>query len=116
MDRTAYRCNLEYREAVRTQMLTLAKEVVSGNIGIVVVARELSGFRDGVEPEIGRLLDVFVGLNSETDALPVGPERSLWNAEALARKDEEIRAIEQQWRDRAVNAAMQLARLLEQSP
>jgi len=116
MDRTDYRCNLEYRATVRARMRALANGVVTGDVGLILAARELQGFRDGVEPEIGDLLDVFVGLNSETDALPVGPERSLWNAEALVRKDEEIRVMEQQWRERAVDAARQLVRLLERNP
>jgi hypothetical protein len=96
-------------------MLALANGLVAGDLGLVAVARKLSSFRDGVEPEIGALLDVFVGIDSETDALPIGEERALWNPEALAHQDRKITAAERRWRDQAVTAATQLVRLLEQS-
>jgi hypothetical protein len=115
MDRTDYKYNLEYRATVRAEMLALARGLVTGDLGVIAAARKLRGFWDGVEPEIGALLLVFVGIDSETDALPVGSERAYWNAEALARKDVEIRAAEHHWREEGVAAATQLIRLLEQS-
>jgi hypothetical protein len=115
MDRTDYKYNLEYRATVRAEMLALATGLIAGDLGLIAVARKLNGFRDGVEPEISSLLDVFVAIHSETDALPVGNVRALWNAEALARQDKEISAAEERWRDRAVAAATQLVHLLEQS-
>jgi hypothetical protein len=36
----------------------------------------------------------FVGIFSETDALPVGQERKLWNADALTRLQPEIERLE----------------------
>jgi hypothetical protein len=71
-------------------------------------------FRDGVEPEIGAVLDVLLAIHSETDALPIGKERSLWSSQALARQDLEIKAVEQRWHDRAITAATQLIHLIEQ--
>jgi hypothetical protein len=114
MDRTDYRYNLEYRARVRAEMLAQASALIAGDLSLIVVARRLKGFRDGVEPEIGAVLDVFVAIDSETDALPVGKERALWNSEALARKDEEIIAAERRWSDEAVMAATQLVHLLQQ--
>jgi len=94
-------------------MLALARGFLSGEIALIAVARELHGFRDGVDAEIARLIDVYVAIVSETDALPTGEERTLWNAEALVRQAELISAAEQRWRDSAVAAAMQLVSLLE---
>jgi hypothetical protein len=113
MDRTDYQYNLEYRAQVRERMRALARGVISGDLGIITVARELKSFRDGVEPDIGELLNVFVAIDSETDAFPIGKERSLWASEALERYDAEIKAAEQRWRDKAVAASRQLIRLLE---
>jgi hypothetical protein len=115
MDRTDYRYNSEYRATVRAQMIVLANGLIAGDLGLIAVARKLSSFRDGVEPEIGALLDVFVGIHSETDALPIEEERALWNAEALAREDRKISAAEERWRQRAVRAATQLVPLLKQN-
>lgn len=96
-------------------MLALASGLVAGALGLIATARKLKGFRDGIEPEIGALLDVFVAIDSETDAFPIGEVRHLWNTEALARLDGEIIVVEQRWRNQAISAATQLAHLLEQS-
>jgi hypothetical protein len=116
MDRSQYRINLEYRATARVQMLTVARQFLAGELGLVQTARELPKFRDGVEPEIGALLDVFVGICSETDALPIGTERALWNVRALEVEDRKIAAAELQWHGRATAAARQLIGLLETAP
>jgi hypothetical protein len=61
MDQTSYRYNLEYRASVRARMLELAKQLLSGDLG-VVAARALVPFSDGVEPEIGTILNVLSAL------------------------------------------------------
>ena len=94
-------------------MLSLAEGLVAGDIGVIAAARKLSGFCDEVEPELATLLNVFVGISSETDALPIGEERTLWNIDALAREDQKIRASEERWRSRSLVAATQLIRLLQ---
>jgi len=96
-------------------MLPLAAGLVADDLNVIAVARKLKGFRDGIEPEIARLLDVFAALDSETDALPIGKQRAMWSEEALARLDSEKILIERRWQDRAVAAATQIVRLLESS-
>src|SRR5258708_29024103 len=113
MDRTQYRINLEYRASVRVRMLTVARQFLGGELGLVQTSRELTKFRDGIEPEIGTLLDVFVGICSETDALPIATEQALWNPQALEMEGRKIAAAESRWRGRANEAASQLVRLLE---
>src|SRR5262249_1911490 len=89
---------LEYRSTVRVQMLTVARQFLARELGLIETARELLKFRDGVEPGIGALLDVFVGIASETDALPIGEERALWNLQALEVEDRKIaRRIAMAW-------------------
>ncbi len=97
-------------------MLAIAKQFLGEKLGLVQTARELLQFRDGVEPEIGTLLDVFVGIHSETDALPIGNERVLWNLQALEVEDRKIAAAELQWHGRANDAARQLVKLIETTP
>lgn len=96
-------------------MLVQANGLIAGELSLIAVARKLTGFRDGVEAEIAVLLDVFAGIHSETDALPIGEERALWNSEAVARDHRKIKAAEERWHHRAVTAATQLVRLLEQN-
>jgi len=114
MDQTDYRYNLEYRGAVHAQMLALAKGLIAGDLGVIAAARQLHGFLDIPDPEISVLIDLFTAIRSDTDALPIGEERSLWNSEALAREDKKVAAAEQCWRPEAIIAATQLVRILEQ--
>ena len=97
-------------------MLAIAKQFLGERLGLVQTARELLQFRDGVEPEIGTLLDIFVGIDSETDALAIGTERALWNLEALEAEDRKIAAAELRWHGRATEAARQLVGLLARIP
>jgi len=118
MIRENYRTNLEYRESVNARMLSLAKRLLSGELGIIAGARELSGFEDEVgqvEPEIGAVLTTFVGISSETDALPVGDERRHWSAAALEREDRKIAEAENTWRTNALDACARLISLIEAS-
>jgi hypothetical protein len=94
-------------------MLAIAKQFLGEKVGLVQTARELLQFRDGVEPEIGTLLDVFVGIASETDALPIGTERTLWNLQALDVEDHKIAAAELRWHGRATGTTRQLVELLK---
>jgi hypothetical protein len=113
MDRTNYQYDLEYRADVRTRIRAVATQLLSGEIGMIAGARELKQFRDGVEPDLGKLLDVFVGLDSETDHLPIGDQRTIWDSEALKQNELEIAATEARWRERALAAARQLSHLPE---
>jgi hypothetical protein len=84
-----------------------------GKIGVIAASRELGYLRHEVEPRIAEILVTFAAIDSETDALPIGTVRKEWNQEALRRKDEEIAEAEQFYRDTAMNAAVELIRLLE---
>jgi hypothetical protein len=113
MDQTSYRYNWEYRASVRALMLELAKQLLSGDLGVVAAARALVPFSDVVEPEIGTILNVFVGIDSETDAFPLGEVRQCWSPESLERYDLRLAAAELLWRETAMDAGAKLVHLLE---
>jgi hypothetical protein len=71
--------------------------------------------RHDAEPQLGKILLTFAGIDSETDTLPIAGVRKEWNLEALERKDREIAEAEQFYRDSAMNAAAELIRLLDVS-
>lgn len=79
----------------RAQAVAVAQAVLLGRLDVLRAARRLVGFRDEFdEMKDDEAFWTVVAIDSETDHLPLGPEREHWNAEALARKDEEIaRAI-----------------------
>ena len=112
MNKTSYRYNLEYRANVRARMLELAKQLLSGDLGVVAAARALSPFNHEVEPEIGAILNIFVGIDSETDAFPLGEVRQYWCPESLEREDLKLTAAEQLWHEAAMDAGTRLLRLL----
>jgi hypothetical protein len=113
MNQTDYRYNLEYRETVRARMLDLATRFLSARIGVIEVARELRSFVDIPEEEFRPYLDVFMGIDSETDALPIGDVRLRWSPDAFRREDLKIAVAERRWLEQAMSAAKSLVRLLD---
>jgi hypothetical protein len=102
----------DYR-ASKIRVLSLAKQLLAGRLGVIAAARELAPLRHDAEPELSEILLVFTGIASETDGLPVGAVRRQWSAEALERKDREIAEAEEFYRGSAMEAATRLVRLLE---
>ena len=103
----------EGRARAKSQILALAKQLLSGQLGVIAASRELSPLRHEVEPEIAQVLVAFTAVDSETDALPIGEVRQYWSPEALERKDREITEAEKFYRATAIEAATRLLQLLE---
>lgn len=107
------RYDAERQEQIRVRILLVAKQLVAGEIGVIAASRELGHFHHEVEPQVAKVLLTFTGIDSETDALPVGSVRKEWNPAALERKDKEIAEAEDFYRGSAINAATELIRLLD---
>jgi hypothetical protein len=80
---------------VRATVAALARRALNREVSTIVAARELAALRHrvGVGEGDSDFL-VCVAIDSETDALPLGPVRQYWAADALARKDQEIAEAE----------------------
>ena len=102
----------DYR-ASEIRVLSLARQLLAGQLGVIAAARALASLRHDAQPELSEILLVFTAIASETDDLPVGEVRQHWSTEALERKDREIAEAEEFYRDSAVKAATRLVRLLE---
>lgn len=98
---------------IDTQVLHIAKQLVAGKLGVIAASRELSRLRHDVEPQVADVLLTFVGIDSETDTLPIGVVRKEWNPEALERKDRQIAEAERFYRDSAIESACKVIKLLE---
>jgi hypothetical protein len=75
----------------RRRAATVARSALADTHDPILASRELSSLRFAVgvandDPDF----TVFVAVNSETDALPLGSERSQWSPEALARLEREV--------------------------
>lgn len=115
MDHTDYCYNPKYRAQVRAQMSILLTCFLTGEISVIEVARALGPYSDLPEPALRPHLDTFAGINSETDALPVGAVRHQWAQETLLQKDKEIAAAEYRWHEPAQIAASHLTWLISSS-
>ena len=94
----------------RQKIAQIAQRVLDGSIGIIAGAREIHSLCSGHvglderDPD----LNTFVGIDSETDDLPIGEVRKHWALDALAKKDLEIARYEAMYRDSALEAAARL--------
>ena len=103
----------ESRTRAKSQVLALAKQLLTGRLGAIAASRKLSPLRHELESELAEVLLVFTAIDSETDTLPIGEVRQHWNREALERKDREITEAEDYYHDRAMEAAYRLVQILE---
>lgn len=94
------------REESRLAVLEAATAVVEGRLGIIEGCRRLSTLAHALVPDwrVDEDFVVFGAVDSETDALPVGPIRKYWASAALAREDEGIRRAEAMYRDAVISA------------
>ena len=84
------------RPNARAKAVEAAQKVLGGEVGIIEGARLLSNLASDLVPDwkVDRDLLVLAALDSETDDLPVGAQRKLWEAKALAERDTIIDRIE----------------------
>ncbi|WP_063682073.1 hypothetical protein [Bradyrhizobium neotropicale] len=68
----------------RWQILETAKRVLSGKASAIEGARIIAGCRFKAKLEDDADILPFVGIDSETDALPLGHDRIHWQAQARA--------------------------------
>jgi hypothetical protein len=94
----------------RQKIVEIARRILDGSMSIIAGSRQLRAFCGGH----GRIDEfdpdflTFVGIDSETDDLPVGESRHHWAAQALAKKDVEIARCEDLYRDVAREVASRL--------
>ena len=102
----------EFRRAC-SDVVAVARSILSGSIGVVAGARRLSRLRFDVRAEDDPDFTFFVGVDSQTNHLPVGEVRRHWSADALRAKDEELRDYEASVRERAFEMCRSLLQKYE---
>lgn len=78
-------------ESRRKEILRLCRAVLGGEIGIIEGSRLLSKYATDVSEKHDSDFIIFVGIDSETDHLPIGSTRKLWSNSVLVEKDKEIK-------------------------
>lgn len=95
--------------------IAIARRVLAGELGVIEGCRALSSMRWEFGADMTHQFSPFVAIDSETDDLPVGAVRDLWEVGALARKDIEIGRCEKLYRTQALEACSALVERLGSS-
>jgi hypothetical protein len=102
-------------EHAKEKALKIARAILEGELGIIEGARVLSTLAPElvadwkVDPDFLFL----AALDSETDDLPVGAQRKLWEAAALAERDATVSQIEGEARQNVEAACRNILRRFE---
>ena len=91
-------------ESLRAFAKEVSQAVLSGRMGMIEASRELANFGNVPDVMSEDIHKVFVGTCSESDHLPIGTVRDVWNPQVLEEKDREIADIEACWKDRILAA------------
>jgi hypothetical protein len=108
MDRPIWVTNEQEWLANCREIVRRARDLIEGRANVIESARALFGLSFRVRAERDPDFQRFAGIDSESDALPVGPERDNWSRSALEREDAKIVAFQERWRDQAVESAKRL--------
>lgn len=83
-----------HKNSLDLKILSLAKKILDSRTGVAEGCREIFHLLNerGIAYEKDFL--IFTGVESETDRLPVGPERQYWNKESLKLMDKETEKVE----------------------
>ncbi|MFL6603185.1 MAG: DUF2489 domain-containing protein [Steroidobacteraceae bacterium] len=84
----------------------IALRTLAGDYDLLLACRDLSSLRGRLPGVSDGLMDVFLGVASEVDDLPIGAERNHWSAESLKRKDIEANDYQERVRE-VVTGALQ---------
>lgn len=74
-------------ERIKREIASVARKILSGQLGILEGSRSLAQLSGRLQERNDDLFAAVLAVESETDELPLGPERSNWSEEALSRKD-----------------------------
>jgi hypothetical protein len=87
------RYNEEHKRWAGTKVATLAKRILASEVGIAEGSGKLAKWRFDLGAEAGPDFIFFVGIESETDRLPLGPARRHWNPDILRVKEAEFATL-----------------------
>jgi len=100
--------NEDFQVSRRDELLAIAKAILEGEIGVIRGLRLVQSFRFDLADELDPDFMTFVGVDSDTDHLPVDDERENWSQEALDRKDVEIAEAQAFHREKVFQACRHL--------
>ena len=102
---------------VDQDLVLVCKRLLAGELGVVAAARQITSLASRLHGDdlVREMFGVFVAIDSESDHLPVGPERRHWAQDVLVSKDAEIERYEESCRQEAFEAARKIIKSYEQT-
>jgi hypothetical protein len=97
------------------RLVACANDLIEGRLGVIEASRQFCYLRSWFRAESDPDFVTFVGIDSETDQLPLGEVRKHWASEALEEKDIAIQQSETLYRSQAIEAARNLVKKYEVS-
>ncbi len=108
-----------YKIFLQGKIVAVCEAILSEEIGIILGSRKLKYLSHLISDDYDKDFMVFIGVDSETDHLPVDWERKNWSIEALQRKDVEIKKHEEGFKEIIFSACEKLIKkfdIKESSP
>ena len=101
----------EYINSVRAKIGHTAQEMINGNKNYLEGAVEIvSLYHEAEIEEQNKDFNIFIGIPSETDHLPIGEMRKNWSKEALEKHEAEIQETTKWAKDISLNQCSLLAK------
>lgn len=91
--------------------LRLASDVLDGNVDIITGCRTMLNLRPRIAGVSDESWDVISAIASETDDIPMGEVRNMWDTAALATKDAEAAEYMERARPAAREAFGEIVRV-----
>jgi len=98
----------EKQSDVLKSLVRTLEELTASRLSVIEASRQISAARFALRQEQNPLFLPFVGIDSETDAFPIGAVRDLWASDALELYDRKREVAEQLYLPRALEAAAPL--------
>jgi len=86
----------------------IARRTINGDYDLLLACRDLASMREQLSCIPEDMIDTFIAVASEVDALPIGAERKEWEAGALRVKDIEAENYRERVRGVVTEALHQL--------
>ncbi|MBS1793144.1 MAG: hypothetical protein JSS81_04785 [Acidobacteria bacterium] len=100
--------NKDCTNFVRGKIVGICESILKEEIGIIAGSRKIISVGFELLDNNDEDFLFFVGIESQTDHLPVDFERRNWSSEALERKDKEIAEFESDLREDVFKACQKL--------
>ena len=104
---------IDNKTRLYTEAVSAARGILNGQVGVIEGSRNLAALSRKFSADKRERFLLFIGIDSESDNLAIGPERQYWAEEALVKQDTEIENAEDYYKEDVFNACRALISLLE---